>query len=57
MKVKDNLTGQTVDVPTDKQGTPLARSWRRRFKAAKIDNNMEVIKTPKKTKKAKELGA
>ncbi len=44
--------GQMVIIETDKDGIPLERFWRRRFKDAKTDNCLEIIQsTPLKTLK------
>jgi len=43
--------GQRVTIETDKDGTPLERFWRRRFKDAETDNCLEIEKAPAKTLK------
>ena len=45
--------GQIVTIETDKDGTPLERFWRRRFKDAKTDNCLEIVQAPSKTSKSK----
>ena len=42
--------GETLEVETDKNGTPASRYWRRRFRDCKIDNSFRPVKTAKKKK-------
>ena len=46
--------GQVVTIGIDSYGTPLEKSWRRRFKDAKTDNCLEIIQPPAKTPKPKQ---
>lgn len=44
--------GETINLQTDKFGTPLKRFWRNRLKDSKIDNCITVInEVPKKAPK------
>jgi len=46
--------GGESQIEVDKQGTPLDKEWRRRFKDAKLDNCVEVVKEIKQKKSTKE---
>jgi len=44
---------KTMEIEVDKDGTPLDRHWRRRFRDAEIDGCIEIVKE-KKIKNKKE---
>lgn len=46
--------GQTITLDVDKNGTPLDRVWRRRFKDAKIDGCITLKEQPKSKSSVKE---
>ena len=48
--------GTTLKIKVDKEGTPLERYWRDRFKDAKVDNCIEVLAKKKKAKQTKKDG-
>jgi len=47
--------GETVTISVDKKGTPIDQMWRRRLKAAKIDNCISLKKAVSKTKSKTEI--
>lgn len=46
--------GDKAKIETDDQGIPVQANWRRRLRDSHIDGCVEVVKTTKSSKKAKE---
>jgi hypothetical protein len=48
---KGKLTkDEVIEIETSEDGLPLDRFWRDRLKDSEIDNCIEIVKTPSKSK-------